>query len=218
MDTAQKQELLKREILEDAEKRARAVVRRAERDADKAKEEAAEQAAAEKREALAKAESAAAHNASRTMATVPIEKARRRAHAQEEAIQRAIDAAVSSVAHLEGRERIVMLVRLLVDAAKRLDEPELIVQAGAADQQALPEVCAEAQAALAADGLSVTFRVDESPAAIRAGIVVRTPDGHRIVDHSQEARRLRLGPQLRSMLARLLFPQAGDAGECKSEE
>jgi len=218
MDTAEKQELLKREILADAEKRAQAVVRRAERDADKAKEEAADQAAAEKREALAKAESAAAHAASRTMATVPIEKARRRAHAQEEAIQRAIDAATGGVADLEGKERIAVLVRLLVDAAKRLDEPELLVQAGAADQQALPEVCAEAQTQLAAEGLSVTFHVDESPASMNAGIVARTLDGHRIVDHSQEARRKRLGPQLRSALARLLFPQADGTGECKSDE
>jgi len=218
MDTAQKQELLKREILEDAEKRARTVVRRAERDADKAREEAVEQAATERREALAKAETEAAHTASRTVAGVPIEKARRRLRTQEEAIQRAIDAAATRVADLGGREHVEMLVRLVVDAARRLREPKLIVQAGPADQQALAEACAQAESALATDGLSVTFRVEESPAAIRAGIVARTPDGHRTVDHSQEARRRRLEPQLRSMLARLLFPRTDGVGERKSEE
>ena len=212
MNTADKRELLKKEILDDADKRAKTIIQRAQRDAKKNQQDAEKKGAEVTEEALKRAAQQAEREAQRTLASVPMEKARTKLGVQEGMIQEMLDAAVQRLAELQGQERIDLAARLLADGADALGEPELVVEMAEQDHGAVGDIIAAAQAILAQRGKTPQLRPGPNAQNIGGGVVVRTRDGHKLVDNSFQARRERLAPQLRLELAKLLFEQSEDAG------
>ena len=217
MDTAERQELLKKEILDSAEKKAETMVQRAERDREKARREAEDKAAALKEDALHRAEAEAAQEASRVVASIPLEKIRLELGAQEAVVQQAVSAAVQRIVDQQGPERAALMASLLADAVAAICEAEVIVDTAERDRSLLPDVFREAEAILAARGGEVQFHAGTDTPDISAGVIVRSRDGHKLVDHSIEARRRRLEPQMRIEIAEILFRQSGQEEKTESQ-
>ncbi len=211
MNTAGKQELLKREILDEAEKRAKIIRQRAERDAKKTMSEAESKAAALTKEVLDRAEADAKREAHRIREAVPLEKTRRKLRAQEDVIQDVLGRATERIRMLSGGERIGFLARLMADAARAIREDEILIEMAEDDRGLFDAAVEQAQAALAESGSSVQFRLVGARDPLTGGLLARSADGHKLVDHSLEARRRRVEPHLRLKLAEMLFADSPDA-------
>ena len=205
MDTAAKQEVLKKDILEDAEKRARTIATRAKRDVKKAKREAEERANAYKQEVLDRATGDVQQEVNRTLSAIPMEKIRRRLQAQEAVIDKAASASSEALMNQSGDERADLVATLIADAARSIAEDEMVVDLAERDLPLAERAIAKAKSLLGADGLRVRIVLGNPDREITGGAIVRTPQGHKLVDHSFEARRERLYPRIRLELARLLF-------------
>ena len=217
MDTAERQELLKKEILDSAEKNAETMVQRAERDREKARREAEEKAAALKEEALHRAEAEAEQQAGRVMASIPLDRVRLKLAAQEAVVQQAVSAAVQRIVDQQSPERAALMASLLADAVVAIGEAEVIVDAAERDRPLLQDVFRRAETILAARGSKVQFHAGSDTPDISAGVIVRSRDGHKLVDHSIEARRRRLEPQMRIEIAEILFRQSGQEEKTESQ-
>ena len=205
MKTADRQELLKQEVLADADSRADTVRKRAEREAKKIARDAAQKAKAITDQAVAEASQEAELETRRVLATAPLEQKRRDLSAREELINDAISQATSRLLAQDEEPRTAMLAGLLEAAAVEIGEPELIVSCSQSDAPLLETVIEKARKTLAASGATVCFQAAAPQLAISSGLVVRTPGGHKVVDNTLEARRDRLFPQLRLALAKTLF-------------
>ena len=212
MDTADKQDLLRNEILDDAGKRASTTCKRAERDAKKIAQEANKKADALIEEALDRASVEAEREAKRVSASVPLEQTRRLLSAQDRAIGDIVSAAERDLVELDGPARVELIARLLAQSAAAMAEENIVVQVAERDRGLADEAFAAAQSLLADRGRSARFELHPDPAAVTGGVIARTPDGRKLVDNSVEARRERLGPELRVRLAKLLFQQDTEDG------
>lgn len=205
MDVLGKRELLKKEILDDAEKKAAQILRRVERDAEKVKAQAEEDAAALKHERVARATAEAEHAATRLLATVPLEKVRMELAARQAMVQEVMDMATQLLVDLQDRERVEFMARLLADAAGAIDEADVVADVSARDRPLLDEVRHLAESMCSGAGRAVRLHAGADNPGIRGGVIARSQDGRKLVDHSIEARRRRLEPRLRVELAEMLF-------------
>jgi len=191
------------EILADARKKAERLARRADQEAkgvlNKARHEADALAAA----AIAAAQARAGREKTVVLATVDIEAQRLDIDAHERIIREAFDTAGKRLADKRSYDYAGTLVKLIAAAAKTIGGDSFTValsqddarQADARDLQ---------QKVSAALGRAVTLQLDQ-PAPITGGAIVRSADGHRLVDNSLEARMRRMREQLRRQVAQELF-------------
>ncbi len=206
-------DVLRQEILADAEKQAERTRRRARRDA-KAALDKAEQEAAEDRDArLAEARRRAQTMRDLVLARVPVEVRRMQAHRQEDVLRDVRDEAERRLAERDGFDYAAAVADLAAEAIRRMDGSRFVLGLSAADREALGGSLAnEVRRRLGRDDLDLS--IDAESADAETGVVVRDVDGRQVWDNRFAARLERMWPELRRRIACRLF-QRGTTPEAE---
>jgi len=196
------------EVMADAGRKADRRRRSAKRDAEKIVEEARARAEKEAARVRQDAERRAERRSRLILAGVGQEIRRRRLLRQAAAIEERIQAAFDRAAGLAADDRRDALITLAVAGIEQMDHDAFRLRVSAGDRDVLDDAfIAAVRDRLASDGREPPeIEVDEESAAIAGGVIAVASDGAQMVDNSLEARRRRLAPHLRQMLAGMLFP------------
>jgi vacuolar-type H+-ATPase subunit E/Vma4 len=196
-------QVLRDEIIADAERQAERLVRKAQREAkmlvDKAVGEC-EQQCQEKREA---AQAAAQRQRMLILATVPVEIGRLRAARTEQELTALRDAVQDQLAARTGFDYRQCLLALAAEAIAQMAGDAFVLQLAKEDEKQHGLWLANG-APTRAGRPGVIVTVDAAPASIQGGVIVRDPQGRQIWDNSFEARLRRLWPLLRHQMSKHL--------------
>jgi len=201
----EKKEALAAEVLADAQKKADRTLKRAEREAKKIVSEATAKAGAERDQLLSSANEEAEKAKARALATIPLEVRRLELAAKEDVISGVMDSALARLRQSPTpRGALTALALAGVDASP---EDDLIIQVKEADRATVSQDFLVEVAAQAANsgGRKVMLQLDEDPADIAGGVIVRSRSGRTVFDNSFEARLARVRENLRLELAKILF-------------
>lgn len=205
-------DVLRQEILADAEKQAERARRRAKRDAKTALEKAETEAAEDREARLKDARRRADTTRDLVLARVPVEARRMRADRQEAILRGIYEDAASRLADRDGFDYAEAVGTLAAEAIKRMDGDRFTLAFSAADRDAVAErVAEEVRRRVGREGVEIAV-ADES-ADIEAGVVVRDADGRQTWDNSLAARLERLWPELRRRIAGRLFSKGSPPPE-----
>ena len=204
-------ERLTEEVLADARRKARRRRRQAEREAEKTAADIRSRAEADAKRILEEARQRARREADLILATVDQEIHRERLIRQAAILEELIQAGFERAADRSLTDPRRTLLDLAVGAIRQMDASSFVVQAAEEDRALLDEdFLREVKRRLSEAGKEPPeLAVAAEPAPIAGGLIVRATDGTQMVDNSLEARRRRLAPQLRQLLAGMIFPAPG---------
>ena len=191
---------LTRAIREQAEAEASQTLATARRQANSIQDQAQAQADAQREEILQRAHDEARSLYEHTAATAQLEAQRLKLQHREQLIERVFAEArqqLPSAPQWSDYEQIAR--RLVREAVERLDVDEAVVRAGEATQRIIDE---EALSELGKE-LGVRLHAGK-PLSQTTGVVIETPDGHRLYDNTLETRLARMRDALRAPVYHIL--------------
>lgn len=204
--------VLRDEIIADAERQADRLVRRARRESkmmvDKAVSEC-EQQCQEKREAAA---AKAQRQRMLILATVPVEIGRLRAMQAEQELTALRDAVRDRLLARQDFDYGECLLTLAAEAMRQMEGDTFLLQLAPQDAEKYGKSLA-ADAAARAGRPDAKVMIDQPTCDIGGGVVVRDPQGRQVWDNSFQARLDRLWPLLRHQMAEYL----GLESNCQTE-
>jgi len=205
-------ERLTEEVLADARRKADRRRRSAERDAARLLDQARAEAERDAERLLQDAQRRADRQAGVILATVDQEIHRRRLMRQAALLEDLIEKGADRAADRDTFDVRRVLLDLTVGAIEQMAAAAFRLEVSAADRDVVDEAFLEEvkQRVAGEDAEPPELTVDEAPAPIAGGVIVRAADGTQMVDNSFEARRRRLAPQLRQVLAEIAFPDHGE--------
>jgi V/A-type H+-transporting ATPase subunit E len=199
--------VLRDEILADAQRQATRLVRKAERDAKAMLDKAASESREEREGKLATAQAEADRKRELVLATVPVEIGRMRATRAEEELLALRDKIHARLSARKGFDYDETLVALAAEALGRMEGDAFVLALAERDRETfgakLTKVVPDR-----AGRPDVTLTVDNQPASIKGGVIVRDPQGRQVWNNSLEARLERMWPLLRSQIAEHMGLQA----------
>jgi len=193
---------LSSQIEADARRKADRAKKKADREAGKILADARKQADALVEQALADATERAERDCRTLLASVPLEVQRDRLACQQEAMEQVRQQAEDEAAAQQGDARYAVLLRLVIQAVRVLDAPGCVALLGDADRRAF----ADRLTRDVSQTCGWELGIEAASPSIQGGAVVRTADGKRLCDNSTEARFARQWDDLRTEVARVLFP------------
>ena len=191
---------LTRAIREQAEAEASQTLATARHQANSIQDQAQAQADAQREKTLQRAQDEAKSLYEHTVATAQLEAQRLKLQYREQLIERVFARArqqLRSAPQWPDYEQIAR--RLIREAVERLDVDEAIVRADEATRRIMHE---EALSELGEE-LGVRLRAG-TPLAQTTGVVIETPDGHRLYDNTLETRLARMRDVLRAPVYHIL--------------
>lgn len=196
-------DVLRDEILADAQRQATRLTRKAERDAqaivDKAKADSEQERAAR----LSAAEAAAEHQRRLTMATLPVEIGRLRALRLERELTALGEQIQARLLARQGYAYDESLVTLATEAIAHMEGNHFVLALARDDLLSWGSTLPAAVRQRVGRS-EITVTVDAEPAPIIAGVLVRDAEGRQYWDNSLDARLRRMWPVLRSKIAEQL--------------
>jgi vacuolar-type H+-ATPase subunit E/Vma4 len=149
----------------------------------------------------------------RILATISQETQRRRLIQQGALLEGLIQAGSDRAADRKGHDPREVLKALVILAIEQIDGEAFHLEVSAADRDVADEAfLAEVRQHFATGGREPpALTLEAEPAGITGGVIVRSADGHEMVDNSFEARRRRLASDLRRALAQMIFPEPTEA-------
>ena len=196
-------DVLRDEILADAQRQAERMIRKAERDAQGIVDKATVESRQEREAKLAAARATAEHQRALTLATVPIEIGRLRAIRVERELSALGDQVRVKLLTRQGYPYGGSLATLAAEAIAHMEGNEFVLELSPDDLRDFAATLAEAvrERTQRAD---VTVTVGAVPADITAGVLIRDGEGRQIWDNRLDARLRRMWPLLRSRIAEQL--------------
>jgi len=192
---------LAKEVMADAERKAKRAIAQAKRDAEKIADKARQEARALRESILDQARKRAERDAAIVRAGFKIEAKRRDLSHRQDVITKILALARQKLAASNGYDRGESLAKLVAQAVSAIRADALIVRVAPEDRQALDDqFTARVREAV---GGNVDIKIGE--ASISGGAIVESADGRQVYDNSYEARLERLAPTVRLSIARRLF-------------
>lgn len=193
-------EVLRDEIIADAERQAERLVRKAQREAKVLVDKAVGECDQQCQEKLEAAQAAAQRQRMLILATVPVEIGRLRATRTEQELTALRDAVRDQLLARTGFDYRQCLLALAAEAIAQMAGDAFVLQLAKEDEKEHgPWLASGAPARAGRQGVTVT--IDATPASIHGGVIVRDPQGRQVWDNSFEARLQRLWPLLRHQMA-----------------
>jgi vacuolar-type H+-ATPase subunit E/Vma4 len=193
-------QVLRDEIIADAQRQAERLVRKAQREAKLMVDKAVTECEQQCQEKLDAARATAERHRMLILATVPVEIGRLQATRAEQELTAMRDAVLDRLLARTGFDYRDSLLALAAEAIARMEGDAFVLQLADQDLKEYGPGLATGAAARAGRP-EVTVTLDARPAAIRTGVIVRDPQGRQVWDNSFEARLHRLWPFLRHQLA-----------------
>jgi vacuolar-type H+-ATPase subunit E/Vma4 len=191
---------LREEILADAHRQAKRLIRNAERDAEALIAKANEESDEERRRRLATAEETAERKRVLALASVPVEVGRMRALRVERELLLLRERVRDRLSARDGFDYDRLLVSLATDALQQMEGDAFVLELSKRDLQdfkdSLPAAVLERLG-----NRSIRLAVSDAPATVENGVIVRDSEGRQVWDNSLAARLERLWPLLRNQLA-----------------
>jgi vacuolar-type H+-ATPase subunit E/Vma4 len=200
-------DVLRDEILADAQRQAQRLVRKAEREAAALVDKAVAECEQQCQEKLAAAQAAAERHRALTLATVPVEIGRMRASRTERELVALRESVRGRLVDRTGFDYRESLLALAAEAIARMEGDAFVLQLAAADLKSHGPALAAAVAARAGRP-DATVHLDAEPGDISGGVVVRDLQGRQVWNNSFESRLDRLWPLMRNKIAEHLGLQS----------
>ena len=200
-------EVLRDEILADAQRQAARAIRKAEREAKAVLDKATGESQEERSSKLATAQAEADRKRTLIFATVPVEIGRMHAAHVEKELLSFRDKVRDKLLARKGFDYGETLVTLAAEALARMEGDTFVLELSEQDRKTFGAELADIVPDLAGRP-DVTVTVDNQPAPIESGVIVRDPQGRQIWNNSLEARLERMWPLLRSQIAEHMGLQA----------
>ena len=200
-------EVLRDEILADAQRQAARVIRKAEREAKAVLDKATGESQEERSSKLASAQAAADRKRTLIFATVPVEIGRMHAARMEKQLLSVRDEVQAKLLARKGFDYGETLVTLAAEALSRMEGDTFVLELSEQDRKTFGAKLAD----LAPDRAGrpdITVTVGTQPSPIEGGVIVHDPQGRQLWDNSLEARLERMWPLLRSQIAEHMGLQA----------
>lgn len=194
---------LAEEILADAERRAKRLLARAEAEAKDAVDKAKQEAQHLIDTVVEHAQERARHEAQRILATITQEARSFDLAARQNAIDKVFDAALKELT--SGPTQQELVVGMCVRAINGMHGDRFIVALGPNDHANGRQICHTVVERFMHEGRDVGIQLDDEPARILGGAIVRTVDGRKVFDNSFDERLQRARSELRSEIAQVLF-------------
>lgn len=194
------------EILADAAKKAERTIHKAEEEAREILEKARREAESITKESAAAARERAEREKTIILATTGIEAKRLEIDAKEAFIRQMFDAAGNRLMDKKATDYPGLIARLIASAAKTMGVDSFVIALSKDDSAAL-NVADLRKKVSEKLGKNVTLAPADTPALIKAGVIVRSADGHMLVDNSLEGRLARMHEDLRRQAAHILFEE-----------
>jgi vacuolar-type H+-ATPase subunit E/Vma4 len=196
-------QVLRDEIIADAERQAERLVRKAQREAKMLVDKAVGECEQQCQEKLEAAQAAAQRQRMLILATVPVEIGRLRAARTEQELTALRDAVRDQLSARTGFEYRQCLLALAAEAIAQMAGDAFVLQLANEDAKKHgPWLASGVPARAGRPGVTVT--IDDTPASIHGGVIVRDLQGRQIWDNSFEARLRRLWPLLRHQMSKHL--------------
>jgi V/A-type H+-transporting ATPase subunit E len=193
-------QVLRDEILADAQRQAQRLVRKARREADALVAKANEESEQERDRRLGAAQEAAERTRRLALATVPVETGRMQAARVERELQSLRDQIRERLLKRQGLDYGDLLVALAAEPLARMEGSAFVLELSPDDLRDYGRELAAAVAARAGRP-NIRLTVADTPVKIQGGVIVRDAPGRQIWDNSLESRLDRMWPMLRSQLA-----------------
>lgn len=192
------------QIIADARKRAERAMHKAEQEAKQAIDKAQREAEELSRGVIGAAANRAEKEKAILLATIDIEAKRFEMKVKEDLIKEAFDAAERKIMDLSSPGYAAVPAKLIASAVRAVGGDVFHVALSKADRDSLklPDLQKKVSELV---GRNVTLKLDDSAAPITGGAIVRSEDGHRMVDNSLEGRLARMRDDLRRQAAQILF-------------
>jgi vacuolar-type H+-ATPase subunit E/Vma4 len=191
---------LREEILADARRQAKRLIRNAQRDAEALIAKAEEESDEERRQRLATAEETAERKRVLALASVPVEVGRMRALRVERELQTLREQVRDRLSARDGLDYGRLLVALVADALQQMEGDAFVLELSKRDlrdfKKSLPAAVLER-----VGNRPIRLAVSDAPAKVENGVIVRDSEGRQVWDNSLEARLDRMWPLLRNQLA-----------------
>ncbi len=200
-------DVLRDEILADAQRQAQRLIRKAEREAAALVDKAVAECEQQCQEKLAAARAAADRHRALTLATVPVQIGRMRASRAERELESLRETVRGQLVARTGFDYRESLLALAAEAVARMEGDAFVLQLAAGDLKTHGPALVAAVAARAGRP-DVTVTLDTQPADIGGGVIVRDPPSRQVWNNSFEARLDRLWPILRNQIAEHLGLQS----------
>lgn len=194
---------LAKEILAGAERRAQRLQKRAEQHAETIIRNAREEAERMVDEAIENARRRVEHEAQRILSGVSSEVRAVELSARQRVIDSIFEAAREKLA-ASGAD-VDVVVDLCVGAIEQMPGERFIIALAGRDSTDAGQICDSAAMALKKAGRSVSLSVDETPADITGGAIIRTGDGRAVFNNSFDARFERARDEFRAQIAEMIF-------------
>jgi vacuolar-type H+-ATPase subunit E/Vma4 len=195
---ANPQQVLQDEILADARRNADATVRSARQEADAILAKAKAEAESDRQSRLKAAEAEARRRHVLTLATIPIQVARRRAECVEAALRGIHDEARRRLDARDGFNYREAVTRMAAQALAAMEGNRFVLQVSDADRQALGDGWLDDVRRAGRPGLELQV---QAGAEVRGGVIVRDAEGRQVWNDALAARLDRLWPGLRCEIA-----------------
>lgn len=194
--------VLRDEILADAERQAKRILRNANREAQTLIDKATADSQRECGEKQAVAEALAERKHTLIFATVPVEIRRMRAARVEHELERLRDAVRTLLREREGFDYPRALEDLAVEALDGMEGEAFVLELSREDRSLADELLVAVRKRLADQPVEIV--VASEPAEIHGGLIVRDATGRQVWINSLEDRLDRMWPLLRSQIAQQL--------------
>jgi V/A-type H+-transporting ATPase subunit E len=194
-------QLIVQDIVQEARRRAEEILERARKEASSLLREAEEEGKRRAEELLGRAREEGRLLYEERMARGRVEARKELLAKKEELIEEVFRRAEERLRkHVSSREYERDLLRMTVEACRRLGSEEVVVEANAADLKRLREMEGELRKRL--EGIRVSLG---KPVEALGGVRVRSADGRVELDETLESRMRREREALRVLVARILF-------------
>jgi len=198
------QEGLRQEIIEDAGRKARRALTRAEREAKKIIEQGRKERDRMLELSRRQAESRVQREQASLEATFAAEMRRIELGAAEELIQGVFDRAVKALVDRDDTKRRADIERLASEAIGHMDGSRFLVDVAERDRDLIDDDVLKSVARRA--GRAATFTV-EANGHIEGGVRIMSSDRRQVYDNTYRARLARMAPELRLVVAEMIFPE-----------
>jgi len=200
-------ELLRNEIMADAERKAKRNVSKAKRSAKKVLDQAAQDAERTAAQVRAGAEMRAKRESASAGASLAAELRRERLCSREQLIRGVFANALEKLVGCDEERRRRMLENLAVGALSVMDGESFVAAVAPEDGALFSRELINAVAGRVGRKIDVRVETDER---INGGVMLTTEDGRLLCDNTLRARLERLAPGLRLAVADILFGEGKD--------
>jgi vacuolar-type H+-ATPase subunit E/Vma4 len=191
-----------KEVLEDAEKEAESIILKVESQAEKILDEAEKEAEERYRSIVKEGEERIESERTEKATLFEIETEKKLLQAQEEIINKVFETTLSRLhEYASTPEYQDCLGRLIIEACKKINADELIIQLNQNDYTMLTE---DRLKGISKD-VGVKLVKSDKPINIVGGVIVNSSDGKIVVNNTFENRLNRLKSNLRAKVANTLF-------------